>query len=243
MAAPTISDSVIAMGTSVTSVTTGNLVIASGDVVYVGTILSDGSPGGMTSVTSSGGGGAFSSIGDSGVVELFLRLHIYRSTSPTAGTVTITSTPAASTSEVGVIAVAVSGVDSGTPNGSVVFANGNGNTDATSGSVSSGTDAIVLDFIGRFLSTAVASANGGNTQLEQAIDSGNTLDACASWEAGAASVTTSWSTGGAGTASNWQWVLGALSINGASGASTVLDDSGIYPGFEAQSSPTVISIW
>ena len=95
MAAPTITDSVIATGTG-TSVTTGNLTIASGDVLYVGVILSDGSPGTMTSVTSSGGGGALSSLAESGVVQSFLRLHIWRSTSPTAGTVTITATPAAS---------------------------------------------------------------------------------------------------------------------------------------------------
>lgn len=214
MAAPTITDSVIVTGTG-TSATTGNLTIASGDVLYVGVILSDGSPGGMTSVTSSGGGGALSSIDDSGVVQSFLRLHVWRSTSPTAGTVTITATPAASTGEIGVIAVSVSGVDSGTPNGSLVFSDGNGTADATSGSVSSSTDAIVLDFIGRFQVGAMA-ITGGQTQLEQA-NQGGILQAGSSWEAGATTVTTAWGINGQSTISNWQWVIGALSINGGSG--------------------------
>lgn len=221
MAAPTITDSVIATGTG-TSVTTGNLTIASGDVLYVDVLLSDGSPGGMTSVTSSGGGGALSSIADSTAVQSFLRCHIWRSTSPTAGTVTITATPAASTGEIAVIAVSVAGVDSGTPNGTVVFADGNGTADAASGSVSSGTDALVLDFHGRFLDgTASMTAGGAQTILEQA-NYNAILSAGASTEAGAATVVTDWTRGGQGTISNWQWVIGALSINGATGGSATL---------------------
>lgn len=219
MAAPTITDSVIAVGTG-TSVTTGNLTIASGDVLYVGVILSDGSPGGMTSVTSSGGGGALSSISDSGVVQSFLRLHIWRSTSPTAGTVTITATPTSSTGEIAVIGVSVAGVDSVTPNGSVGLTDGNGfTTDAVSASISSSTDAIVLDFIGRF-QTGPMSILGGQTQLEQANQAG-VLQAGSSWEAGATTVTTSWGVNGESSISNWQYVLGALSINGASAPSAV----------------------
>lgn len=216
MAAPTITDSVVAVGTG-TSVTTGNLTIASGDKLYVGVLLSDGSPGAMTSVTSSGGGGALSSIGDSAAVQLYLRCHVWRSLSPTAGTVTITATPAASTGEIAVIAVAVAGVDAGTPNGTVVFANGNGLADATSASVSSGTDALVLDFIGRFLDgTFSMTAGGGQTILDQA-NYNNILSAGASTKAGAASVTTTWSRNFMGTVSNYEWVIGALSINGDSG--------------------------
>lgn len=216
MAAPTITDSVIATGTG-TSVTTGNLTIASGDVLYVGVILSDGSPGGMTSVTSSGGGGALSSIADSTVVQSFLRLHIWRSTSPTAGTVTITATPAASTSEIAVIAVSVAGVDSGTPNGTAVFSDGNGTADAASGSVSSGTDALVLDWHGRFLDgTFSMTAGGAQTILDQA-NYNNILSAGSSTEAGAATVVTDWSRNSQGTISSYQWVIGALSINGATG--------------------------
>jgi hypothetical protein len=227
MAAPTITDSVIAVGTG-TSVTTGNLTIASGDVLYVGVILSDGSPGGMTSVTSSGGGGALSSIGDSTAVQSFLRLHVYRSTSPTAGTVTITATPAASTSEIAVIAVSVAGVDSGTPNGTMVFSDGNGTADAASGTVSSGTDAIVLDWHGRFLDgTFGMTAGGAQTILDQA-NYNNILSAGSSWEAGAASVTTDWSRNSQGTISNYQWVIGALSINGATGGTSMPCDAGSF---------------
>lgn len=228
MAAPTITDSVIATGTG-TSVTTGNLTIASGDVLYVGVILSDGSPGGMTSVTSSGGGGALSSIADSTVVQSFLRLHVWRSTSPTAGTVTITATPAASTGEIAVIAVSVAGVDSGTPNGTMVFADGNGTADAASGTVSSGTDAIVLDWHGRFLDgTFGMTAGGAQTILDQA-NYNNILSGGSSWEAGAASVTTDWSRNSQGTISNYQWVIGALSINGATGGSTTMTcDAGSF---------------
>lgn len=214
MAAPTITDSVSATGTG-TSLTTGNLVIGSGEYLYVCVVLSDGSPGGMTSVTSSGGGGALSSISDSGVRESFLRQHWWRSTSPTAGTVTITATPAASTGEIGILAFSISGVDSGTPNGSLVYANGNGTADAVSGTVSSGTDAIVIDAIGRFQNAAL-SVTGGQTQLEQA-NQGGILQVGSSWEAGAATVTTGWGVNAAGTVSNWQWVIGALSINGATG--------------------------
>lgn len=218
MAAPTITDSVIVMGTGAGPITSGNLTIASGDVVYVGILLSDGSPGTVSSVTSSGGGGAFSSIGDSGVVESFLRCHIWRSTSPTAGTVTISMTPGASTSEIGVIAVSLASVNSGTPNGTVSFTNGNGTADATSASISSGTNAIVLDFMGRFQTPPPdATVTGGQTQLEQGVQAA-TLTAASSWETGAATVTTSWGTGGASSVSNWQWVLGALSINGAAAA-------------------------
>lgn len=221
MAAPTITDSVIATGGG-TSVTTGNLTIASGDVLYVGVILSDGSPGGMTSVTSSGGGAALSSIADSGVVESFLRLHIWRSTSPSAGTVTITATPAASTGEIGVIAISVAGVDSGTPNGTPVYTNGNGIAidPVVSGSVSSSTDAIVLDFIGRF-QTNVPTVGTGQTLLEGALEPPTgtiILAAASSWKAGATTVTTDWGYNLSGSVSNWQWVIGALSINGASGA-------------------------
>lgn len=218
MAAPTITDSVIVMGTGAGPITTGNLTIASGDVVYVGVLLSDGSPGTVSSVTSSGGGGAFSSIGDSGVVESFLRCHIWRSTSPTAGTVTISMTPGASTSEIGVIAVSVAGVNSGTPNGTAAFANGNGiGADATSASISSDTNAIVLDFLGRFQTPPPnAIVSGGQTELEQGVQAA-TLTAASSWEAGATTVVTSWDDNGASTVSNWQWVLGALSINGATG--------------------------
>lgn len=228
MAAPTITDSVIATGTG-TSVTTGNLTIASGDVLYVGVILSDGSPGTMTSVTSSGGGGALSSIADSGVVQSFLRLHVWRSTSPTAGTVTITATPAASTGEIAVIAVSVAGVDSGTPNGTMVFADGNGTADAASGTVSSGTDAIVLDWHGRFLDgTFGMTAGGAQTILDQA-NYNNILSGGSSLEAGAASVTTDWSRNSQGTISNYQWVIGALSINGATGGSTTMPcDAGSF---------------
>lgn len=227
MAAPTITDSVIATGTG-TSVTTGNLTIASGDVLYVGVILSDGSPGGMTSVTSSGGGGALSSIADSTVVQSFLRLHVWRSTSPTAGTVTITATPAASTGEIAVIAVSVAGVDSGTPNGTMVFADGNGTADAASGTVSSGTDAIVLDWHGRFLDgTFGMTAGGAQTILDQA-NYNNILSGGSSWEAGAASVTTDWSRNSQGTISNYQWVIGALSINGATGGTSMPCDAGSF---------------
>ena len=229
MAAPTITDSVVATGTG-TSVTTGALTIASGDVLYVGFILSDGSPGGVTSVTSSGGGGALSSLAESGVVQSYLRLHIWRSTSPTAGSVTITATPAASTTEMAVIAVSVAGVDSGTPNGSVVFANGNGTADGTSGTVSSGTDALVLDFVGRFLDgTFSMTAGGGQTILDQANYSG-ILSGGSSTKAGAASVTTTWSRNTMGTVSNWEWVIGALSINGATGGSpyTLTCDAGVF---------------
>lgn len=214
MAAPTITDSVIAVGTG-TSLTTGNLTIASGDVLYVGFILSDGSPGGVTSITSSGGGGALSSISDSGVVQSFLRCHVYRSTSPTAGTVTITGTPAASTSEMALIAVSVAGVDSGTPNGSVVVADGTGSGAATSGTVSSDANALVLDFIGRFQDGAM-SLGAGQTQLEQQNYAG-VLQGGSSTKAGAASVTTTWNVNGAGTVSSFQWVLSALSINGSTG--------------------------
>ncbi len=210
--APTITDSVGNTGTG-TSVSAAGLVIGAGDIVYAATLLSDGSPGGMTSVVSSGGGGAFSSIADSGVRESFLRLHVWRSTSPTAGTVTITSTPAASTGEIGLIVVSLSGVDTVTPNGSLVFSNGNGTADAASGSVSSGTDALVLDFIGRFQNAAMG-LGAGQTQLEQA-NQGAILQIGSSWKAGAATVSTSWTVNAAGTVSNWQWVLGALSINGA----------------------------
>lgn len=215
MAAPTITDSVSVSGTGAGPITTGNLTIASGDVLYVGVILSDGSPGTVSSVTSSGGGGALSSIADSGVVQSFLRCHIWRSTSPTAGTVTISMTPGASTSEITVIAVSVAGVDSGTPNGSVVFSDGNGFVDAVSGTVSSGTDAIVLDFMGRF-QVANGVVTGGQTELEQVLYA-TTLLGASSWEAGATSVTTSWGTNGQTTVSNWQYVIGALSINGGSG--------------------------
>lgn len=212
MAAPTITDSVIATGTG-TSVTTGNLTIASGDVLYVGILCSDGSPAGISSVTSSGGGGSLSSLGDSGVVESFLRCHVWRSTSPTAGTVTVTANLAASNGEIGVIAVSVAGVDGGTPNGSVSFANGNGTGDAVSATISSDTNAIVLDFLGRF-QNAAASITGGQTQLEQE-NYNSILQAGSSWEAGAATVATGWGINAAGTVSNWQWVIGALSINGA----------------------------
>lgn len=234
MAAPTITDSVIATGTG-TGVTTGNLTVASGDALYVGILVSDGSPAGMTSVTSSGGGGALSSIGDSGVVESYLRCHIWRSMSPTAGTVTVTANLAASNGEIAVIAVSVAGVDSGTPNGSVVYANGNGTAvdPAVSGSVSSGADAIVIDFIGRF-QTNVPTAGSGQTLLEGALEppSGTiVLAAASSFEAGAGTVTTEWGYNASGSVSNWQWVIGALSINGATGGGggyTITADGGAY---------------
>lgn len=228
MAAPTITDSVAATGTG-TSVVTGNLTIASGDKLYVGILCSDVSPAGVSSVTSSGGGGALSSIGDSGVVESFLRCHVWRSTSPTPGTVTITANLSASNGEIGVIAVAVAGVDSGTPNGAVGFANGNGTADAVSASISSGTDAIVLDFFGRF-QDGVATLGGGQTQLEQALEPPVTsivLLSGSSWEAGAGAVTTSWGINARGSVSNWQWVIGALSINGAGSGSQATSKNGI----------------
>ena len=53
MAAPTITDSVIVMGTGAGPITSGNLTIASGDVVYVGILLSDGSPGTVTADSTS----------------------------------------------------------------------------------------------------------------------------------------------------------------------------------------------
>lgn len=215
MAAPTITDSVSVAGTG-TSATTGNLTIASGDVLYVAVMNIDGSPAGVTSVTSSGGGGALSSIGDSGVVESFIRAQIWRSTSPSAGTVTITATPTATQGDIGVVAVSVAGVDSGTPNGTPVFSSGNGSADAVSGTVSSGTDAIVLDFIAR-IQQAAMSITGGQTQLEQVSNGADTVQDGSSWEAGAASVTTSWGINARGTVSNWQWVIGALSINGGTG--------------------------
>lgn len=214
MAAPTITDSAIAAGSGTGPFTTGSLTIASGDLLYVFIQFSAGTPGTVASVTSSGGGGALSEIADSGAVESYLRCHVWRSTSPTAGTVTVSVTPTVSTNEVVVIAVSVAGVDSGTPNGSVVFANGNGATTATSGTVSGGTDAIVLDCIGR-LQSGAGSPGAGQTQLESG-DVGGYYFAQSSWEAGAASVTTTW-THDPSTVSNWQWVIGALSINGSSG--------------------------
>jgi len=225
MAGPPINDTDTVTGTG-TSVVVSGITVATGEALYVAATLSDGSPGAVTSVVWSGGGGALSSIADSGVRQSFLRQHWWRSLTPTPGTGSITVTPAASTGEIGV-SVYVVPVDAGTPNGTVIFADGNGTADAVSGTVSSGTDSTVIDAIGRFQNAAL-SVVGGQTQLGQA-NQGGILQAGASYEAGAATVTTGWGVNAAGTVSNWQWVIGALSLNASTGGGGGLSITSVTP--------------
>ena len=211
MAAPTINDSAIGVATGTSVATSTALTISSGDVVYVWFYLADGASVAASGV-SSAGGGTFTEIADSALTFGFARLYLYRSTNATAGSHVITATPTASTENLGVMAVSVSGVDAGTPNGSVSFANGTGTGDAVSATISSGSDAIVLDGIGR-VQNADMSSTGGNTILDQ-VNRALTIQVGTSWEAGAATVATGWGINGAGTVSAWEWLIGALSING-----------------------------
>ncbi len=222
MAAPTINDSACGVATGSSVATDAALTISSGDVVYVWFYLAD-NPSVAASGVSSAGGGTFTEIADSGLTSGFQRLYLYRSTDATVGSHVITATPSGSTANLGVMAVSVSGVDAGTPNGTALFASGSGSGDAVSATISSGTDAIVLDGIGR-VQTGDMAATGGNTILDQR-NRASTIQVGTSWEAGAASVATGWGVNGQGTVSAWEWLLGALSINGGAGGSAPTVDT------------------
>ena len=179
-------------------------------------LLSDGSPPAVTSVTWSGGGGeTLTSIYDSGVVQSFLRLHLYRRIAPTAASGTLTPVLAAAASEIGIFGWTVEDVDQTTPNGTILGANATGSGNAASGTIASATGETVIDVIGRFVNGAMAvdpaSIGTGQTILSQ--NSANALfQFGSSTRAGATGATTVWGINGFGTVSDWQYVMAALSL-------------------------------
>lgn len=234
MPAPVITSSVNKAATS-TATPGATASLVSGGVnraLYCAVLMSDGSPGGVTSVTWSGGGGeTLTSIYDSGVVQSFLRLHIYRRIAPTAATGTLTPVLAAATSEIGIFGWAVEDVDQTTPNGTIAAVNGTGSGNAASGTIASATGETIIDIIGRFTNGPMpvdpASIGTGQTVLSQ--NSANALfQFGSSTRAGATTPSTVWGLDGYGTVSNWQYVMAALSLKpvSAGGGGNVIQPAG-----------------
>lgn len=234
MPAPVITSSVNKAAVS-TATPGATASLVSGGVnraLYCAVLMSDGSPGGVTSVTWSGGGGeTLTSIYDSGVVQSFLRLHIYRRIAPTAATGALTPVLAAATSEIGIFGWAVEDVDQTTPNGTIAAVNGAGSGNAASGTIASATGETIIDVIGRFVNGAMtvdpASIGTGQTILSQ--NSANALfQFGSSTRAGATTPSTVWGINGYGTVSNWQYVMAALSLKpvSAGGGGNVIQPAG-----------------
>lgn len=217
-AAPSVvASQVIAGAASATGETPSFTVSGSNRVLYVGVILSDGPPAGVSNCKWGGSGGtAMTQIYDSGVVESFLELVWFRLIAPAASTTTVHCTFGATTSEYGVIAIATQDTDQTTPNGTIAGAHSNGYTPDPTVSVTSATGGLVIDTIGRF-SNGNMTVGAGQTLLQHGQVS-NVLNVSSSSEAGAASVAMGWSGNAAGTVSNYQWVTAGVPLN-APGAS------------------------
>jgi len=218
MPAPVITSSIdkAAVSTATPGATASLVSSGVNRALYCAIALSDGSPGGVTSVTWSGGGGeTLTSIYDSGVAQSFLRLHIYRRIAPTAATGTLTPVLASACSEIGIFGWAVEDVDQTTPNGTIAAANGTGSGNAASGTIASATGETVIDIIGRFVNGAMsvdpASIGTGQSILSQ--NSANSLfQFGSSTRSGASGASTVWGINGFGTVSSWQYVMAALSL-------------------------------
>jgi hypothetical protein len=215
--AVTVTDSVIAHGSSTATVETGNLTVASGDrlLVFVGN--SDGTPQAVSAVKWGGSAGTnLSQSHDTGVVQSFLRGEAWLLTNPTAQTSTVHVTLAASVTQASVIAVSLAGASATL--GTIAAANGNGVGAAASVAVGSATGDLVVDFLYRLALSQNVGA--GQTQLEQS--GGVEAVAASSTEAGAASVTMSWTDGGGGTVSNWEWLMIGVPVAVAGGGGATL---------------------
>jgi hypothetical protein len=213
MAAPVITDTVLASAAGTNTVTTGSLVSGgSNRVIYVFVGNSDGTPKAVSSVTwNVASPQSLTKIYDSGTA-FFQLVEVWRLIAPTAATDDITVTLASSTTALIVIAVAVEDIDQTTPNGTIV-----GDADTGSGdsslAVSSASGKLALDYIYRF--STLLSVGAGQTELENAFET--EARAAVSTEAGASTNTFTWGDGGGGTVSNWEWTAVAMSLNEVSG--------------------------
>lgn len=125
-------------------------------------------------------------------------------------------------------------VDQTTPfrGGAATTSNGNGT--AASVTVSSNTDDLVAGTV--WIASNNITVNAGTSRFE--IDNVFGFEAIGASDVSGASPTLSW------TVPSTDWMMSAVSLIGSSGGgAAVLDDSGSFPGFEAQSNPLVISVW
>jgi hypothetical protein len=224
MAAPVITDSVLAGAGGTNTVTTGNLVVGgSNRVLYVFVGNSDGTPQTVSTVTwNVASPESLTQIHDTTTAN-FQRVEVWRLIAPTAATDNVTVTLSGSTTALIVIAVAVEDIDQATPNAAVVKATGTGSADS-SVAVSSATGKLALDFLYRF--SATLNVGAGQTQLENAFQT--EAAAASSTEAGAATNTFTWDIGGSGTVSNWEWTAVALSLNEVSAGGATIYNRKIF---------------
>jgi hypothetical protein len=226
MAAPVITDSVIAGAAGTDTVTTGNVVVGgSNRALYVFVGNSDGTPKTVSSVTwNVASPESLTQIHDTTTAN-FQRVEVWRLIAPTAGTDNVTVTLSGSTTAAIVVVVAVEDIDQSTPNGTVVKATGTGSADS-SVAVGSAVGKRALDFIYRFSNDLDVGAD--QTELENVFQT--EASAASSHEAGAATNTFTWGIGGSGTVSNWEWTGVALSLNevggGGSSSTTVTPTTG-----------------
>jgi len=226
MAAPVISDSVIAGAAGTNTVTTGNLVVGgSNRCIYVFVGNSDGTPKAVSTVTwNVASPESFTKIHDTGTSS-FQLVEVWRLIAPSAATDNITVTLAGSTTALIVVAVAVEDIDQTVPNGTIVDDQQEPGTDsAASINVSSAAGKLILDFIYRFADALNVGA--GQTQLENAFQT--EAQAASSTEAGAASVTMSWTSLGAGTQFQWAWSMVGLSLNEVSAGGATIYNRSIF---------------
>jgi len=222
MPAPSVNASESVDGiTSATAVTPAFAVGGSNRVLYAGVHISGGSPGTVTACKWGGSGGtSMTQVYDSGVVESFLRLYVFRLIAPTAMTDTVHVTFNAAQDEYGLIAVAIQDCDQTTPNGTIVGANGNALSPGPSVAVSSEVGGFVIDFVSRFVyGPSGLSVGAGQTQIKQgAAGSGSDyFSVASSSEPGATTTTMTWGDVGNGTISNWQWVQAGIPLKEVSG--------------------------
>lgn len=217
-----VASQVVAGASSATGETPSFATSGSDRVLYAAVILSDGTPPAISSCKWGGSGGtAMSQVYDSTTVQSFLRLYWFRLVAPAVQTSTVHCTFAASTSEYGVIAIAIQDADQGAPNSTITSANSTGFTPDPTLTVTSATGKLVIDAIGRFTGGNM-TVGAGQTVIQQG-QVASTLNVSSSYEAGAGSTAMGWSGNGVGTVSNYQWVLSGISVNevGGGGASAV----------------------
>lgn len=141
-------------------------------------------------------------------------------------------------------------IDQTTPNGTVASANSTGanQTPVSAGAVTTAAGQRVLQFAHSICTSVFSTGTPFNTptgtERQDTVTTGTAYDAIAAQEetASGSSTTPSW----ASVSDNEEgWATFAFAVNVASGGggSAALDDSGVFPGFEAQSNPLVISVW
>ena len=206
-----------------------SLTTVSGDVLYALVVNSDYTPAEPTGVAfdPTGVNEAFTKVGNEQTYGTYYGCSLWRLVNPTAKSAVIRATWAAGKGERLIIAVAYSGVDTTTPNGTIVpVVNATGTTTAVTATATTTAGQLVAAF------AALGSSGGqyrfdspSGTERVEASTSGAPYDTAAAQDQTASGSSTSpaWTQANSSAAPAAPWAIFVVPLNDAAGGTTYND--------------------